>query len=96
MTFFKSIEGETRRDKIKNKIYWETVNQNLLTEIEEKWLQWFGHVKRIEKGWGPEDGDSVFLWNVAIYQQIYMVPKLRTSSVLMMSVSETNLTLFCF
>jgi hypothetical protein len=34
----------------------------------------------MDKIFSPEDGDSMFLQNVGIYQQVYMTPKPRTSS----------------
>jgi hypothetical protein len=50
MTFFRSIEGKTRRGNIRNEILRKGAGvQNLLTELEEKLLKWFYHVKRLDR-----------------------------------------------
>jgi hypothetical protein len=51
MTFLRSNEGETRRDRIRNEVCRELGIQNLLIMLEEKRLRMVGHVKRMaEKG----------------------------------------------
>jgi hypothetical protein len=50
MKFLRSIAGKRRRDRIINEIFREEAGtQNLLTELEKKQLQWFAHVKRMDR-----------------------------------------------
>jgi hypothetical protein len=46
MEFLRSIEGKTRRDRIRSDIFWAVVIQNQLIELEKK--QRFGHLKRMD------------------------------------------------
>jgi hypothetical protein len=43
MKFLRSTEKKTRRNIIRNEIPTEVGTQNLLTELEEKQLQWSSH-----------------------------------------------------
>jgi hypothetical protein len=46
----RSTEGKTRRVKTGHEFFGPEVGiQNLLTELEEKWLQQFGHVKGVDR-----------------------------------------------
>jgi hypothetical protein len=45
---FWGLRGKRRRDRIRNEIFREAGIQNLLIELEEKWLQWFGFVRGMD------------------------------------------------
>jgi hypothetical protein len=50
MKFLISIEVNTKNDKVRKKIFRDQVGiQNLLTELEDKWLQWFGQMQDTER-----------------------------------------------
>jgi hypothetical protein len=45
MKYLGCIEGQTRRAKSRNEILREAGIQNSVIQLEEKRLQWLGHVK---------------------------------------------------
>lgn len=45
----RSPESRISRDRIRNEILRQVGIQNLLTELQEKQLQWLGQVKRIDE-----------------------------------------------
>lgn len=47
--FQRIINGKTRRERITNTTFVEVTFQNLLTEFEEKWLQWLNQVQNRHK-----------------------------------------------
>jgi hypothetical protein len=47
--FFKSTEDRTGKHRNGNKIFKEEVKFKICYELEEKQLQWFGHVKGMDK-----------------------------------------------
>jgi hypothetical protein len=49
MKFLRSITGKTRKAELEIKYLEEEVGiENLLIELEEKRLPWFGHIKRTD------------------------------------------------
>jgi hypothetical protein len=50
MKYLMGSEGKTRKNEDKGLIFREEIGiQNLLRELEEKQLQWIGHVKGMDR-----------------------------------------------
>lgn len=49
MKFLRRSEGWRRRERIRSRIFIDEIGVQNLVGLEEKQLQWFGHLKRIHR-----------------------------------------------